>query len=143
MGNVNSGNVPSVTVLRSKLGRARGLGSAKSGLHHWWVQRLTAIALVPLSIYFVITVLVLNGRAQAEVAGYISKPWNAVLLIATIVALFYHLSLGLQVVIEDYVHSEALRRGVLVVVQAVIVLLALFSLVSVLELVIRNGILAS
>jgi hypothetical protein len=71
MSNVNSGNILSVTVLRSKLGRARGLGSAKSGLHHWWVQRLTAIALVPLSIYFVITVLVLSSAAQAEVAGYL------------------------------------------------------------------------
>lgn len=136
MSNVNLSDVPSVTVLRSKLGRARGLGSAKSGLHHWWVQRLTAITLVPLSIYFVITVLVLNGASQTEVAGYISKPWNAVLLIATIVALFYHLSLGLQVVIEDYVHSEAPRRGVLILLQAVVVLLALFSLVSVLKLVI-------
>ena len=120
--------------MRSQLGRARGLGAAKSGLAHWWAQRVTAIALLPLSLYFVLTVLAEEGATRAELAAYLGRPWNAVLFLALIAALFYHLSLGLQVVIEDYVADEAKRVGGILLVNAVIVLAALACAVSILKL---------
>jgi succinate dehydrogenase / fumarate reductase, membrane anchor subunit len=132
--NMDKHNAPSIHVMRSQLGRARGLGSAKSGLHHWWMQRVTAIALLPLSLYFVLSVLMLAGASRAQMAAFMAEPWNTVLYLCLISGLFYHLALGLQVVIEDYVHDEAKRRGALLVVKAVIVLLALASAVSVLKL---------
>jgi succinate dehydrogenase / fumarate reductase membrane anchor subunit len=125
---------PSIHVMRSQLGRARGLGSAKAGLHHWWMQRITAIALLPLALYFVLSVLMLAGASRAEMAAFMAEPWNTVLYLCLIAALFYHLSLGLQAVIEDYVHNEAKRRGTLLVVNAIIVVLAVASAVSVLKL---------
>jgi succinate dehydrogenase / fumarate reductase membrane anchor subunit len=132
--NMDKPNAPSIHVMRSQLGRARGLGSAKSGLHHWWMQRVTAVALLPLSLYFVISVLMLSGASRAQMAAFMAEPWNTVLYLCLITALFYHLSLGMQVVIEDYVHNEAKRRGTVLVVQAVVVFLALASAVSVLKL---------
>ena len=77
--------------MRSNLGRARGLGSAKTGLHHWWAQRITAIALLPLSLYFVLTVLMLDHATREQVAAFMAQPWNAVLYLCLIAALFYHL----------------------------------------------------
>jgi succinate dehydrogenase / fumarate reductase, membrane anchor subunit len=132
--NMNKHNAPSIHVMRSQLSRARGLGSAKSGLHHWWMQRITAMALLPLSLYFVLSVLMLAGASRAEMAAFMAEPWNTVLYLCLIIALFYHLSLGLQVVIEDYVHNEAKRRGTTLVMNAIIVVLGLASAVSVLKL---------
>jgi succinate dehydrogenase / fumarate reductase membrane anchor subunit len=132
--NMNKHNAPSIHVMRSQLSRARGLGSAKSGLHHWWMQRITSMALLPLSLYFVLSVLMLAGASRAEMAAFMAEPWNTVLYLCLIIALFYHLSLGLQVVIEDYVHNEAKRRGTTLVMNAIIVVLGLASAVSVLKL---------
>jgi succinate dehydrogenase / fumarate reductase membrane anchor subunit len=129
-----SNDTPSIHIMRSKLGRAQGLGSAKSGLHHWWAQRLTAIALLPLVLYFLASLLILAGASRAQVGAYIGEPWNTVLFLALIAALFYHLSLGLQTVIEDYVHVEGKRLATLLVVKGGIILLALASAVSVLKL---------
>jgi succinate dehydrogenase / fumarate reductase membrane anchor subunit len=125
---------PSVHILRSQLGRARGLGSAKSGLHHWWAQRVTAVALLPLSLYFVLSVLRLSGADRADMQGFMAKPWNTVLYLCLIAALFYHLSLGLQTVIEDYVHKDSTRMASLLAVKGAIILCALASAVSVLKL---------
>ncbi|OYV26427.1 MAG: succinate dehydrogenase, hydrophobic membrane anchor protein [Acidocella sp. 20-63-7] len=121
-------------IRRSQLGRAQGLGSAKHGLHHWWAQRLTAIALLPLSLYFVASVLILSGDSRAQVAAYLGEPWNTVLFLCLIAALFYHLALGLQVVIEDYVRNDAKRLVILLLVKAAIIFCALASAVSVLKL---------
>lgn len=125
---------PTIHILRSQLGRARGLGSAKSGLHHWWAQRVTAIALLPLSLYFVLSVLMLEGASRTQMMGYMAEPWNAVLFLCLIAALFYHLALGLQTVIEDYVHRDAARLASLLAVKGLIVFCALASAVSVLKL---------
>ncbi|MEK9677411.1 MAG: succinate dehydrogenase, hydrophobic membrane anchor protein [Rhodospirillaceae bacterium] len=92
--------------LRSDLGKVRGLGSAKEGTSHWWMQRITAVALVPLSIWFVITASGLVGIDQAGFKVWLNEPGNMLMLILFIGALFYHMQLGLQVVIEDYVHGE-------------------------------------
>ena len=127
-------SAPSINIRRSQLSRAQGLGSAKSGLHHWWAQRVTAIALLPLSLYFVASVLTLAGASRADMAAFMAEPWNTVLYLCLIAALFYHLSLGLQVVIEDYVHKESTRMASLLLVKGAIVFCALASAVSVLKL---------
>jgi succinate dehydrogenase / fumarate reductase membrane anchor subunit len=125
---------PSIHIRRSGLGRARGLGAAKSGSATWWAERLSSIALLPLVLYFIVSVLILKGADQAAMAAYMAEPWNAVLFIALILALFYHLNLGMQVVIEDYVRHDAPRITLLLVVKAVIALLALACIISVLKL---------
>ncbi len=125
---------PSIHIMRSELGRVRGLGAAKSGLHHWWAQRVTAIALLPLSLYFVLSVLMLEGASRAQMAAFIAEPWNTVLYLCLIAALFYHLALGLQVVIEDYVHSESTKLASMLGLKGLIVFCALACAVSVLKL---------
>jgi succinate dehydrogenase / fumarate reductase membrane anchor subunit len=126
--------VPTLNIMRSELGRVRGLGAAKAGVHHWWAQRVTAIALLPLSLYFVASVLLLIGAPRAGMAAYMAEPWNAVLFLCLIAALFYHLSLGLQVVIEDYVNNEGMRMGGILACNFLIVFCALACAVSVLKL---------
>jgi len=125
---------PSVHVLRSQLGRARGLGAAGTGVAHWWAQRVTAILLLPLSLYFVASVLALAGASRAGVAAYIGAPWNTVLFLLLVGALFYHLALGLQVVVEDYVHRESAKLATLLVLKGLIIFCALACAVSVLKL---------
>ena len=120
--------------LRTALGRVRGLGSAKSGVHHWWVQRITAVALVPLCLWFVCAVLALAGRTLPEVQDWIGRPINTVLLLCLIGALFHHLQLGMQVVIEDYFHEDGTRLIGLLAMRAGVVLLALTAAVSVLKI---------
>ena len=123
-----------LTVMRSQLAQVRGLGSAKSGVHHWWVERLTALALIPLSLWFIFAVLVLKDRPQPEVAHWIAMPVNTVLLIALILAGFHHMQLGLQVVIEDYVHGDGARFVSVVLVKGASFVLALWATISVLRL---------
>ncbi|MFC5577679.1 succinate dehydrogenase, hydrophobic membrane anchor protein [Lysobacter niabensis] len=91
--------------LRTPLKTARGLGSAKDGTHHFVLQRITAVALVFLSLYVVWLILSLVGSDYATVHASVANPCNAVLLIAFVVATFWHAKLGLQVIIEDYVHT--------------------------------------
>ena len=125
---------PTVHIMRSQLGRARGLGAAKTGVAHWWAQRVTAILLLPLSLYFVASVLVLAGADRAGMAAYMGRPWNTVLFLLLTGALFYHLSLGLQVVVEDYVHKESSKLTTLLVLNGLIIFCALACAVSVLKL---------
>jgi succinate dehydrogenase / fumarate reductase membrane anchor subunit len=95
--------------LRSPIARARGLGSAKEGTGHWWHQRVSAVALLALVVWFVISLLMLTGADWATASDWLSNKFNAGLMLLLIVFLFYHLKLGLQVVIEDYVHGEAMK----------------------------------
>ena len=94
---------------RGSLRHAIGLGSAKSGVGHWWMQRLTAIALVPLSIWFITSIICLVGADHARVTSWVSDPFVALLLILMLITMFYHLRLGLQVVIEDYIRAKPLK----------------------------------
>jgi succinate dehydrogenase / fumarate reductase, membrane anchor subunit len=103
--------------MRSPLGRAIGLGSAKEGVEHWWAQRLTAIALVPLSLWFVSAVIGLAGVDLETMQNWVGLPLPAILLVLLLIATFYHLSLGLQVVIDDYVHTDLTRLGLVVIVR--------------------------
>jgi len=125
---------PSIHIRRSSLGRARGLGAAKSGSAQWWAERVSSAALLPLVLYFVISVLILKGADHDGMVAYMKAPWNTVLYIALIAALFSHLSMGMQAVIEDYVRADAPRILLLLVVKAGIAILALACLISVLKL---------
>ena len=120
--------------MRNPLARVRGLGSAKEGVHHWWAQRLTAIALVPLTIWFVISVAGLAGMDHAEAAAWIGSPAVAVLLVLLIAAVFWHAQLGAQVVIEDYVHNEAVKLTALIALKFAAILLGVASIFAVLRL---------
>ncbi len=102
---------------RTPLGRARGLGSAREGTGHWWAQRLTAVALVPLCLWFVAGILGLIGAGHGAAVAWIASPVNAILLVLLLVAVFHHSQLGLQVVIEDYVHSEWRKVALIVCVK--------------------------
>lgn len=119
--------------LRSPLSRARGLGSANEGLHHWIAQRLTAIALVPLSLWFIVMLLCLVGSDHAAAVERLQSPITASLLILFIVMLFYHAQLGMQVIIEDYVHGHWQKITSLVLLKFIAVFAALASIVAVLR----------
>ena len=122
--------------LQTPLARARGLGTAKKGVQHWWWQRLTAVVLVPLCLWFIGTILILTLQQSdySTVVSWIQSPLVSGLWVFLIVALFYHAQLGLQVVIEDYVHSEWVKITALVVAQFLMVLLALTAVIAVLEI---------
>jgi len=93
--------------LRSPLGRVLGAGSAKEGVHHWWMQRLTSIALVPLTIWFLVSLLTLPSFEHVTVISWIAQSWTALLLILFILVATWHSQLGVRVVVEDYVHGGA------------------------------------
>ena len=120
--------------LQTDLGKVRGLGSAKEGVHHWWAQRLTALALVPLVLWFVASVAGLAGAEFAAVRGWIGQPVTAILLVLLIVATFHHMQLGMQVVIEDYVHAEWLKITSIVLVKFASVFLAVAAVFAVLKI---------
>lgn len=131
---MSTGSSHEAAIMRSMLGRARGLGSAKSGLRHWWVQRATAVALVPLAVWFIINAIIHAGATRAGIVAWVHEPVTATLMLALIVCLFEHMQLGLQVVIEDYVHRESCRIATLLVVKAIVVLVAILAAISVLKM---------
>jgi succinate dehydrogenase / fumarate reductase membrane anchor subunit len=125
---------PHIDMLRSPLGRARGLGSARAGSRHWWAQRLTAMALVPLTLWFIFAIIHLSGASHQAVIEWLSSPLTLGLMLALIVATFHHLQLGLQVVIEDYVHDERAKLASVLLIKALSVMMALVCIVSVLKI---------
>ncbi|MDP6705235.1 MAG: succinate dehydrogenase, hydrophobic membrane anchor protein [Alphaproteobacteria bacterium] len=120
--------------LRSPLARVTGLGAAKDGTQHWWLQRLTAIALVPLGVWLVASLVSLVGAERAVVVAWLGHPLAAVLMLLTLGAGFYHLKLGMQVVIEDYVHTEWLKVTCLVLNAFACIFLAAASMLAALKL---------
>ncbi|MEK9661030.1 MAG: succinate dehydrogenase, hydrophobic membrane anchor protein [Alphaproteobacteria bacterium] len=125
--------------IRTPLAHARGLGSAKSGTAHWWAQRLTAIALIPLVIWFVISIIVMTGSSHESVVAWIANPLTAVLMILLIVAVFHHMQLGLQVVIEDYIHTRWMEIALLLFVKGAALLLGALGILSVLKIAIGGA----
>jgi succinate dehydrogenase / fumarate reductase, membrane anchor subunit len=130
----SSDKAPQVDILRSPLGRARGLGATHGGSAHWWAQRVTAIALVPLGLWFVFAVIGLAGAPRDAMVAWISSPVSLSLMLAFIVATFYHMALGLQVVVEDYVHMESAKMAALLLIKGLSTLLALICIVSALKI---------
>jgi succinate dehydrogenase / fumarate reductase membrane anchor subunit len=122
------------SIMRSQLGRVRGLGSARSGTAVWWAERVTSLALIPLTIWFVLTALHLAGHTRLEVAHWTANPINATLMIVMLVVTFQHTAMGLQVVIEDYIHVESTKLASLLAIKGLCALLAVASVVSVLKL---------
>lgn len=120
--------------MRSPLGRALGLGSAKEGVEHWWMQRLTAVALIPLALWFVASVIALAGADHVKVVEWLSAPLAAILMLLLIGATFYHAALGLQVVIEDYVHGEGAKFASLVLSKLICFALAVAGIFAVLKI---------
>jgi succinate dehydrogenase / fumarate reductase membrane anchor subunit len=125
---------PTLRTLRTPLGRVRGLGAARGGTHHWWMQRVTSIALLPLTIWLVFSLAAMPGSTWQEATAWIARPFNAVLLLAFLAAAFHHTASGLQVVIEDYVRGEAARLAGLLVMKGVCVLLWLTATLAVLRI---------
>jgi succinate dehydrogenase / fumarate reductase, membrane anchor subunit len=120
--------------LRSPLGRAIGLGSAKGGVEHWVVQRVTAVALVPLALWFVAAIIQLVGADFDAMQNWVGRPLPAIGLVLLLIATFYHAAIGLRVVIEDYVHSELARLGLMILAQLACFALAVAGIVAVLTL---------
>ncbi|NQW02114.1 MAG: succinate dehydrogenase, hydrophobic membrane anchor protein [Rhodospirillales bacterium] len=120
--------------MRSHLGRARGLGSSNDGVGHWWMQRLTGIALVPLIIWFVYSAVTMTGASHAEFSAWVGTHGNPILLILLIIAMFHHGQLGLQVVIEDYIHSEGPKLALIILTKFAAIFIGASSIFAVLRL---------
>lgn len=118
----------------SNLRRAHGLGSAKSGIQHWIAQRLTAIALIPLGVWFVWTFILLLTAPFEEAHAWFSTPWTATLAIFFVLTLFYHGALGLQVVWEDYIPHELTKWCVIVATKFISLFLSLLAIVSIFKI---------
>ncbi len=128
---------PAINTLRSPLGRVRGLGSARGGTHHWFMQRVTSVALLPLTIWFAVAAATtLRGASYEDAAMWVQQPWNAVLLLALVGATFHHVAAGLQVVIEDYSKTEAGKLVGILLVKAICWLATIASALAVLRVAI-------
>lgn len=125
---------------KSPLGQARGMGSAKSGSHHFYIQRVTGIALVPLVLWFTYAVACLanGGVTLAEAQAFVANPCNATLLICLVIATFYHSALGVQVVLEDYVRPHALALTIRMLFNFACFALAVVSILSVLKVAVAH-----
>lgn len=117
--------------LRNPLAKARGLGSAKDGTGHWWAQRVSAIALIPLVLYVLYLLVSLAGAEYSTVRLTIAEPLNAVLLVLFIGTAFWHARLGLQVVIEDYIHVGWLEIALMIAVKFVYVALGVAAVIAI------------
>lgn len=120
--------------LRSPLGRVLGLGTAKDGTSHWWGQRLSAVALLILGIWFAWMLAITPDLSHAAVVAEIGRPINAILLLLLSVTMAYHSYLGVQVVIEDYVHAPGLKLVALILSRFAHILLAVAALFAILKI---------
>ena len=119
--------------MRTPLGRVLGLGSAKAGTEHWWHQRVTAIAGIPLVVFLIAYLLVHRGASRADIVASMHNPFVAILMALTIANLVWHMRLGLQVVIEDYVHTDHTKYALLLIntfFAVVMVVAALFAILK-------------
>lgn len=119
--------------LRSPLGQVLGKGSAKEGVHHWWLQRLTSVALVPLTVWFVVSLLSLPSLEHVAVLTWMAHSWTALFLILFILVATWHSQLGLRVCVEDYVNGGAKTLTLIVItfIHALIAAAGIFSVLKV------------
>ena len=120
--------------LRTPLSRARGLGSAKEGVHHFWAQRITAVALIPLVVWFAISLIMMSGADYAVVRAWLGSPVVMVLMTLTIVIGLHHGQLGMQEVGEDYVHNEGMKLALIVLLRFTAVFFGLAVIVAILRI---------
>jgi len=120
--------------MRTPLKRVKGWGSAKSGTHHFWVQRLTALALIPLSLWFCFGMASLPGMDYASFQAWMQSPCSAIMMILTLAAVFYHYALGLQVIIEDYVSDHAVRTVAIIATFFICIVAGVTGIFSVLKI---------
>lgn len=120
--------------MRSALGRVRGFGSAHGGTHHWLLQRLTSVALLPLTLWFALSAASLAGAPYEVTRAWIAHPFNAVLLLAAIALAFHHTAAGMQVIIEDYANREWAKVAGIYGIRAICWLLAIASALAVLRI---------
>lgn len=125
--------------LRTPLSRVLGSGSAKEGTDHWWIQRVTAVGLVVLGLWFLFALSSVGGADHGAVREWIGRPWNGVLLLLLAVTLAYHSALGVQVVIEDYVHGPFLKVASLVLNKFAHVVVAAAAAFAVLRVAFGSG----
>lgn len=118
---------------RTPLARARGLGSARSGAGHWWAQRITAVALVPLTLWFLVSFAQLIRTDHAAFVDWLRSSLNAVLMIMFVIVMFYHAALGLRTIAEDYLHDDFVRVSALVILPIASLLLAITSIVAIIR----------
>jgi succinate dehydrogenase / fumarate reductase membrane anchor subunit len=126
------------TSFRTPLARARNLGSAKDGVHHWKLQRVTSISELLLEIWFVTQLIRMAGSGYSEWVAWFASPINASLMSAWMISIFYHTKLGVQVVIEDYVHHHGLKIAALVALNLVAAALAVTAIVSIVTISLRG-----
>jgi succinate dehydrogenase / fumarate reductase membrane anchor subunit len=119
--------------LRSPLARVLGRGSAKEGVHHWWVQRLTSVALVPLTVWFVVSLLSLPSFDHATIVAWMGQLWTAVFLILLVLTAAWHSQLGVRVVVEDYVHGSGMKSLALALVTFFHVVVATAGVLAILK----------
>ena len=124
--------------LRTPLAHVRGLGTAKDGTHHWWMQRVTSIALVPLVVWFAFSMLSYSRVDYAVFQQWLSRPLNAGLMVTFLVTVLYHAKLGMQVIYEDYVRPEWAMYVALLVTQFALFLLGAISIISVLKIALAD-----
>lgn len=122
------------TDFRTPLGRVRGLGSAKTGVSHWWMQRVTAVALVPLVLWFVCGIVSHTNKPLYDAVAWMQQIQVAVPMVLFLLMAFYHAALGLQVVIEDYIHAACVRTAAIIFVQLGCVACAVTGVISVLSI---------
>ena len=101
--------------MRAPLARASGFGLAKNGVHHWWMQRVSAVALVPLTMWFLAAIIAKTGADYTAFVAWVRNPITDILMGPLLIALFYHAALGLQVIVEDYFHSDVKFAAVIAV----------------------------
>ncbi len=125
--------------VRNPLAVARGLGSAQDGVGRWWLQRVTAVGLVPLTLWFVFSVATMTGGTYHDFIGWMSQPWVAVLLIVYLAFLFYHSQIGLQEVCEDYIHQPLIKTGVVILIKFLHVLMAIATILAVIRIAVGGA----
>ncbi len=130
----DANRAPRVDILRSPLGRARGLGAAHEGTGTWLAHTLTSIALVPLTLWFICGMVRMVGATRQDVADWLASPLVLALMLCLLLMTFTHMRLGLSTVVEDYVHQPVLRLTALLTIKAATLFLGLACVVSVLRL---------